>query len=54
MPTTTVTSARPDPDVPAGAEEPLDPSPPAGPSNRPRPESQHNGPFPVSEPTERA
>lgn len=50
----TTTSARPEPDVPAGPEEPVDLPQPAGPSNRPKPESQHNGPFPVSEPAERA
>lgn len=43
----------PEPDTPAGPEEPLEPAQPAGPPNRPKPESQHNGPFPA-EPEERA
>jgi hypothetical protein len=46
------TSSRPEPDTPAGPDEPIDISEPAGPPNRPKPESQHDG-LPVSEPVER-
>jgi hypothetical protein len=45
---------RPEPDAPGGTEEPVELSEPAGPPNRPKPESQHNGPFPILEPAERA
>ena len=46
-------SARPEPDTPSGPDEPIDLSEPAGPPNRPKPESQRNGPFPILEPAER-
>lgn len=49
----TSTSSRPEPDTPAGPDEPIDISAPAGPANRPKPESQHGGPFPIPEPAAR-
>jgi hypothetical protein len=47
-------TTRPDPDSPAKPEEPVELAEPAGPPNRPKPESQHPGPFPILEPAERA
>jgi hypothetical protein len=47
------TPSRPEPDHPAGPDEPIDISEPAGPPNRPKPDSENNGPFPTTEPLER-
>jgi hypothetical protein len=44
------TPSRPEPDHPAGPDEI---SEPAGPPNRPKPDSQNSVPFPTTEPLER-
>jgi hypothetical protein len=47
-------TTRPEPDTPVAPEELGELSEPAGPPNRPKPESQHQGPFPILDPAERA
>jgi hypothetical protein len=46
--------SRPEPEHPAGPDQPVDLPEPAGPPNRPKPDPPNTGPFPANEPLERA
>jgi hypothetical protein len=48
-----VVLSRPEPEPPAGPDEPVDISEPTGPPNRPKPESRKTSPSPITEPLER-